>query len=91
MVDVDKDFVSIYNGYDGVLDYYRDLSVAFDDKWRKVSIPLLSVAARDDPITHCDSLRAKEFFAENENLLFLITEKGGAGASLYSGSRGFSV
>mmetsp|Transcript_21212 Transcript_21212/g.49773 ORF Transcript_21212/g.49773 Transcript_21212/m.49773 type:complete len:483 (-) Transcript_21212:63-1511(-) len=77
VVDVDKDFVSIYNGYDGVLDYYRDLSVAFDDKWRKVSIPLLSVAARDDPITHCDSLRAKEFFAENENLLFLITEKGG--------------
>lgn len=77
VVDVDKDFVSIFNGYDGVLDYYRDLSVAFDDKWRKVSIPLLSVAARDDPITHCDSLRAKEFFAENENLLFLITEKGG--------------
>ncbi|CAJ1371931.1 unnamed protein product, partial [Effrenium voratum] len=43
----DGDFVSVFNGYDGVLDYYRDLSLAADDKWRKVSIPLLAVAARD--------------------------------------------
>ncbi|CAK9053355.1 unnamed protein product [Durusdinium trenchii] len=77
VVDIDKDFVSVYNGYDGVLDYYRDLSLASDDKWRNVSIPLLAVAARDDPITHCDALRAKEFSADNHNLLFLITDRGG--------------
>lgn len=77
IVDIDKDFVSVFNGYDGVLDYYRDLSLASDDKWRNVSIPLLAVAARDDPITHCDALRAKEFSAENQNLLFLVTERGG--------------
>ena len=42
-----------------------------------MSIPLLAVAARDDPIIHCDALRATEFSEENENLLFLITERGG--------------
>mmetsp|Transcript_34073 Transcript_34073/g.63595 ORF Transcript_34073/g.63595 Transcript_34073/m.63595 type:complete len:478 (-) Transcript_34073:157-1590(-) len=77
VVDVDEEFVTIFNGYDGVLDYYRDVSVAAEDKWRSVSIPLLAVAARDDPITHCDALRAKEFSTANENLLFLITERGG--------------
>ncbi|CAJ1428256.1 unnamed protein product [Effrenium voratum] len=73
----DGDFVSVFNGYDGVLDYYRDLSLAADDKWRKVSIPLLAVAARDDPITHCDALRAQEFSSKNPQLLFLITDRGG--------------
>mmetsp|Transcript_59712 Transcript_59712/g.142441 ORF Transcript_59712/g.142441 Transcript_59712/m.142441 type:complete len:476 (-) Transcript_59712:107-1534(-) len=77
VVDIDKDFVSVFNGYDGVLDYYRDLSLAADDKWRKVSIPLLAVAARDDPITHCDALRAQEFSSKNPQLLFLITDRGG--------------
>lgn len=77
IVDIDKDFVSVFNGYDDVMDYYRDLSLASDDKWRNVSIPLLAVAARDDPITHCDALRAKEFSKENQNLLFLVTDRGG--------------
>ncbi len=32
-----QDFVSVFNGYDGVMDYYRDLSLASDDKWRNMA------------------------------------------------------
>mmetsp|Transcript_86177 Transcript_86177/g.278456 ORF Transcript_86177/g.278456 Transcript_86177/m.278456 type:complete len:510 (+) Transcript_86177:1-1530(+) len=77
VVDIDTNFVAPYNGYPRVEDYYLDMSLGAEDKWRKVAIPVLAVAARDDPITHCDALRAQEFSAENENLLFLITDRGG--------------
>eukprot|EP00435_Cladocopium_sp_Y103_P024865 s582_g6.t1 len=49
------------------------VNISFEPCRGNVSIPLLAVAARDDPITHCDALRAKEFSAENQNLLFLVT------------------
>jgi len=77
IVDFDADFVAVYNGYDGILDYYRDLSLAAEEKWKNVAVPLLAVAARDDPITHCDALWAKEFVGVNDNLLYLVTECGG--------------
>jgi len=37
----------------------------------------MAIHARDDPFIHCDTLRAAEFAAGNEHLMFLITEKGG--------------
>eukprot|EP00933_Yihiella_yeosuensis_P063945 TRINITY_DN6721_c0_g4_i1.p1 TRINITY_DN6721_c0_g4~~TRINITY_DN6721_c0_g4_i1.p1 ORF type:complete len:491 (-),score=58.38 TRINITY_DN6721_c0_g4_i1:868-2340(-) len=77
VIDLDRDFVAAYNGYEDVYGYYRDMSLGSYDKWRGVTIPVLAVAARDDPITHCDSLRAQELSSGNKNLLFLITEKGG--------------
>ena len=40
-------------------------------------MPCLAVNAVDDPIMHCDSLHAEEYSRENENLLFLVTERGG--------------
>jgi len=77
MTDVDRAFVTPYNGYACLHDYYTDVGVAHEDKWKNVSIPVLAVASRDDPITHCDSMHAEEFSAANDNLLFLITERGG--------------
>lgn len=77
IVDVDTEFVAVFNKYNGVRDYYRDLSLAAEDKWKGVAVPLLAVAARDDPITHCDALGAIELSAGNGNLLFLITDRGG--------------
>lgn len=77
IVGMDSEFVAVFNGYKDVLDYYRDLSLWAEDKWKSVAVPLLAVSARDDPITHCDALRASELSAGNGNLLFLITERGG--------------
>jgi len=75
--DFDTEFMVAFNGYKSVEDYYGDLGVAGREKWRAVAIPLLAVSARDDPFIHCDSLKATEFVAANDNLLFLITERGG--------------
>jgi len=75
--DLDEVFVAPFNGFRDLADYYRDLGLSGDDKWRKVRVPTLAIAARDDPITHCDSLHAAEYARGNANLLFLITERGG--------------
>lgn len=78
VTDVDIHFVSVVNGYkDGVKGYYRDLTLKWEDKWKNVKVPVLAIAARDDPITHCDALHAVEFSSGNDNLLFLITDRGG--------------
>eukprot|EP00928_Gymnodinium_smaydae_P019466 TRINITY_DN17476_c0_g1_i2.p1 TRINITY_DN17476_c0_g1~~TRINITY_DN17476_c0_g1_i2.p1 ORF type:complete len:244 (-),score=43.90 TRINITY_DN17476_c0_g1_i2:358-1089(-) len=77
IIDYDTEFVAVFNNYKSVEDYYRDMGLAFQEKWKNVAIPLLAVAARDDPITHCDCLMAEEFSSQNENLLFMITESGG--------------
>jgi predicted alpha/beta-fold hydrolase len=77
LLDWDTHMVAVFNGYHDVYEYYHDLSLASKEKWKKVGVPLLAVASRDDPITHCDALHAQEFAAGNSNLLFLITEHGG--------------
>jgi len=63
--------------FNGVRDFYVQGSLTQNDNWRRVAIPLLNVAARDDPITHCDSMKARELSMGNSNLLFYITERGG--------------
>lgn len=77
VVDIDVELVAKFNGYKGVHDYYADLGLAARGKWREVAVPLLAVAARDDPVTHCDALRAAEFSGGNGDLLYLITDRGG--------------
>jgi len=77
LTEFDSVVASVFNGYSGVEDYYGDMSLATGEKWQQVKIPLLAVHARDDPIIHCDALRAEEFAAGNSNLLFLITDRGG--------------
>lgn len=77
IVDLYEQYAVPYHGYKDMEDLNAKSTLAGEDKWRKVSIPLLNIAARDDPITHCDSLRAEEFSAGNKNLLFLITNRGG--------------
>jgi len=80
MKDIDREFLTPYNGYACFRDYYTAVGVAGDvgqEKWKNVAIPLLAVIARDDPITHPDSMHANEFSAGNDNMLFLVTERGG--------------
>merc|ERR1719468_267394 len=77
VVDIDRTFVTPFNGYKVVEDYYKDMSVGWFDKWKKVKVPVLAIVARDDPITHCDSMHAQQFSKGNENMLFLVTDRGG--------------
>merc|ERR1719330_1905896 len=78
VMDVDETFVGPFNNYKGgIKEYYEDQGLGSNDKWKNVTVPVLAIAARDDPITHCDSLHAEEFSAANENLLYLITDRGG--------------
>merc|ERR1712070_1287970 len=50
LLDFDTSVQVVYNGYESVEDYYRDMSLAQLDKWRSVAVPLLALHARDDPI-----------------------------------------
>jgi len=77
VLDFDREFVVVFNGYKSVEEYYKDLGLAAGEKWRAVAVPLLAIAAIDDPVIHVDTLRVSEFAAANDNLLFLITERGG--------------
>lgn len=77
LLEFDTEVTAPMAGYPDVEAYYRDMGVAYEEKWRNVTLPLLAVNAADDPIMHCDCLRAEEFSKGNENLLFLITKKGG--------------
>lgn len=77
LLDFDRDVVSVFNGYKNLEAYYNDLSLAHGGKWQKVAVPLLAVAARDDPVTFCDALHAEEFAKGNGHLTFLITDAGG--------------
>jgi len=78
MDDIDEELVAKVGGYkDGAMGYYRDLGLGFEGKWKNVKVPVLAIFARDDPITHCDSMHAFEFAAGNDNLLFLVTDRGG--------------
>jgi len=78
--DFEREWVAPLFGYDGVLGpngYYTATFLASEERWKKVEIPVLAIASRDDPITHADALRAEEYSAGNPNLLFLITDVGG--------------
>jgi len=78
VADIDEYFIAPFNGYKGgCKEYYRDMCLGLEDKWKDVKVPVLAIFAKDDPITHADSFHAEEFYAGNENLLFLVTERGG--------------
>lgn len=77
MLTFDDQWTSPYTGFSGIEAYLREISLYDDDRWKSVSVPLLGVAAMDDPITHVDGMCAKELSTGNENLLFLITKSGG--------------
>jgi len=78
VADIDEEFTSVFAGYKGGSDaYYSDMCLGLENKWKRVSIPVLAIYSRDDPITHCDSMHAQELAAGNEHLLFLVTERGG--------------
>lgn len=77
VVDFDHECVAKFNGYRGVEDYYKDVGLVFEQRWKNVAVPLLAVAACDDPITHCDTLHSELLSKGNDNLMFLITGQGG--------------
>lgn len=75
--DLDAEFVTKFFGYKSSKEAADDVSVAAQDKWKNVEVPMLAVVARDDPITHCDGMRSEKFSKGNPNLLFLVMESGG--------------
>lgn len=77
LLDLDEEFATKMFGYKGPKDQMDDVCLAAKDKWKNVEVPMLAIVARDDPITHCDGMKAEKFSKGNPNLLFLVMETGG--------------
>mmetsp|Transcript_22926 Transcript_22926/g.52727 ORF Transcript_22926/g.52727 Transcript_22926/m.52727 type:complete len:115 (-) Transcript_22926:734-1078(-) len=81
-MDIDRELVCKYNGYDNVQDYYCDMSAAGrgDEKGierlQGAAVPLLAVHAIDDPIAIFEVVLADEI-EKTENVMLLATKHGG--------------
>lgn len=76
---VDIHGIASYNNFDGVLDYYSNMSACAEDRIEKVSIPLCVIHALDDPLITWRSVGKAESLIESGQgkVVMLITRSGG--------------
>ena len=76
---VDIHGIASYNNFDGVLDYYSNMSACAEDRIEKVSIPLCVIHALDDPLITWRSIGKPESLIKSGQgkVVMLITRSGG--------------
>lgn len=73
-IDFDENFTRRMLGFKSTQEYYKKFSCIYDLK--SISIPLLCLQSKDDPISHFEVTPIHES-DKNNNLFFYATERGG--------------